>query len=1348
MMRGLPQRVRARGSQRKVIAFITALIMLFSLVSLAATYLYDDSVEMLADYDAPSREIIFDVDDLEDADAEVTGGVYAPDYDADTVENESAYEGYDGYARVETLEYAEIASLGGSLGLNAFNNGNNDNASLANLGVIRVWTQLDGANALVRYEYLDVTATFPNGDCAMDYVRVNNMWNNPGFVNLIDVSKAGNWHWINLIVTYDGETVELRLFNNNRVFGLHIFNNGPGGTPFTPNNSLAASGTIRMWTQIDGANAQLPNSSITVSAVDQSGANANEHVTVNVVPWYNPINIQTIDVTKNGSWERIYLEVTHMDQTLEIVLVNSRFFSLDIFNNGSVELGATPSRPNANLATGGTIRMWTQLMRENARVPYAALNVTAQLPNGNCAMEFITINRPWNDQDNVNFIDADKNAPWQRIYLTATLFGQTVNVVLVNETAQTFELNIFNNGPVELGATPSTPNASLALGGTIRMWTQLDNVNAQIPIAWLNVEAVDQDGNDAMEFINAPNVGGSGYTNRIDANKHAPWQRIYLTVMVLDQVVEVVLVNSSFNLDMFNNGPLGSPSTPNESLAEAGLIRMWTQVNGVGAPISHAIVESTAAATFQGTDECALHLFTFHATGENSNAIVTIDVNKNALWEFIDFEITVFGQTIELVLHNANFVSESTVTFVVQNGAVGIWSDTVTTVDIENGQQILPAHIPNYVARTGFYFAGWYMGEYPDWVPQHPENHTVADDVTFTARFNLLWHPVTFTIGEGGAAETIEQPIRDGTSIAEAHINPPGALSLETPLPGWRFVEWLPENPVGIFPTGPMEFTAVFELYDNGPVIPSVNVIFDAGGGTGSMAGVSVLAGEDFYLPANAFTAPSNHEFYGWFVTGYADPLGSQNPGDVIKVGTVDWADLSVTVTAVWIPIVPMATVNFDAGGGTGTMQSVDVSRGDTFILPGNAFTAPDGFEFYGWWVSGYSYPLGTMAPGTSIEVGNGSVTALALWIQSTTSYFVNASSPRASVVNVIFIPGNGIGTMLSVPVPTGDTFILPDNEFIAPDGYVFYEWFVEGYANPGGAMNPGDVITVGTWADTSVYVTAIWERLPPMTTVYFDSGDGSGTMSSVDVLRGATFTLPDNAFEAPDGYEFYAWWLSGYSDPLGTAAPGTSIIVGNGPVTVLALWTPLLRDVFVSYILVDDDDHYFWTVGANVPGVPVRHYLVPYNTYFNFSATDKNVVFADSENEYAFLGWAVFVQEGAGLDSYFAFNPDYLDFDTSAPSGTVFIPAPVVPLFDFENLEFGIELQAVWVIYEREGGGTSTPPVTPPAAGGLPATGIEGGNIVLWSTLLALATMGVVGTVMIISKVDVKKVAKKLNLR
>lgn len=219
-----------------------------------------------------------------------------------------------------------------TFGIQAFNNGNDNNGSLANLGVIRMWTQLDGVNALVSYADLEITAVFPNNECAMDVIRINRIWNNLNYVNLIDVNKTVNWERIYFTAILFGQVVELTLVNNRFVpqeplpiFTFNIFNNGYDGSPSTPNASLAQSGTVRMWTRLDGVNSIVPYAELEITAVFPDGECAMAFVRVNNM-WANPGNVNLVDVSmRPAEWERIYLTAILFGQTVEVVLVNAEY---------------------------------------------------------------------------------------------------------------------------------------------------------------------------------------------------------------------------------------------------------------------------------------------------------------------------------------------------------------------------------------------------------------------------------------------------------------------------------------------------------------------------------------------------------------------------------------------------------------------------------------------------------------------------------------------------------------------------------------------------------------------------------------------------------------------------------------------------------------------------------------------------------------------------------------------------------------------------------------------------------------------------------------------------------------
>ena len=115
---------------------------------------------------------------------------------------------------------------------------------------------------------------------------------------------------------------------------------------------------------------------------------------------------------------------------------------------------------------------------------------------------------------------------------------------------------------------------------------------------------------------------------------------------------------------------------------------------------------------------------------------------------------------------------ERAITFVFQNGAgfPNIYAPQTTTIQVPVGENPEPPR--GYEPRRGFYFAGWYKGIYPDWVPYHPGAYEVGDyDRTFTARFNLLWWYITFIVEEGGMFEG-ETYIRerDGQRLPGNHL--------------------------------------------------------------------------------------------------------------------------------------------------------------------------------------------------------------------------------------------------------------------------------------------------------------------------------------------------------------------------------------------------------------------------------------------------------------------------------------------------------------------------------------------------------------------------------------------------
>ena len=195
-------------------------------------------------------------------------------------------------------------------------------------------------------------------------------------------------------------------------------------------------------------------------------------------------------------------------------------------------------------------------------------------------------------------------------------------------------------------------------------------------------------------------------------------------------------------------------------------------------------------------------------------------------------------------------------------------------------------------------------------------------------------------------------------------------------------------------------------------------------------------------------------------------------------------------------------TITFNAGGGSGSMDSVTVKTGANYILPACGFTAPTDQEFKAWEIGGTEYKVGdsyTVLGDTEIK---------ALWENSVitpTTYTVTVSND-----------GNGTGTATPSTAVAGTTIILT----ATPNtGYHFKEWQIMS----GGVTIKDDKFLM---PNDNVEVRAIFEEdAPPAPTEFTITvkTDGNGTASaSLDkAVAGTEITLTAMPNE---GYHFKEW--------------------------------------------------------------------------------------------------------------------------------------------------------------------------------------------------------------------------------
>ncbi len=205
-----------------------------------------------------------------------------------------------------------------------------------------------------------------------------------------------------------------------------------------------------------------------------------------------------------------------------------------------------------------------------------------------------------------------------------------------------------------------------------------------------------------------------------------------------------------------------------------------------------------------------------------------------------------------------------------------------------------------------------------------------------------------------------------------------------------------------------------FTVKSQGPSDNARQIIFDANGGSGTMANAYVAYGGKYTMPECGFTAPAGYYFTGW--------ASSKTNGTLRLVGEEVTFTNNCTMYAIWTKY---SVIRFNANGGSGTMTSVQVKPEENYTLPGCSFTAPAGFRFKGWALSAY----GTIIQTDIIRAG-GDMELFAIWTSN--------DDGERSVLDVS--KGNitiGDGT-LDAYTSDGTHLTSPD-----PDGYI-----LTGYSN------------------------------------------------------------------------------------------------------------------------------------------------------------------------------------------------------------------------------------------------------------------------------------------------------------
>lgn len=316
--------------------------------------------------------------------------------------------------------------------------------------------------------------------------------------------------------------------------------------------------------------------------------------------------------------------------------------------------------------------------------------------------------------------------------------------------------------------------------------------------------------------------------------------------------------------------------------------------------------------------------------------------------------------------------------------------------------------------------------------------------------------------------------------------------------------------------------TVVINAYD--PAVEKFTVTYKANGGTGADHSVQVDKGSNHVIlgaDACGFTTPTGMRLVYWSdradnATGSAHYAVGQEYQNVQR---------NLTFYAVWETTT--RTVQFDANGGTGTMQTVNVNLNDSYTLPPCTFTAPEGKEFDCWKIEGDNTNT-SYNPRDSYTI-DGNVKFVAQWKDK------QGGGEQPTTFTLTFKPGEGSGDNYVVNGIDTPQYTLPDvpDTFTAPAGKpIFAGWKAEG----GNVVYPaGTVIPVN--ADATF--VAQWRADGPQgdkVLVTFKPGDGTGDSFEILVPAGDPYRLPPKpeGFEAPAGKVFAGWRVQMDGNDLG----------------------------------------------------------------------------------------------------------------------------------------------------------------------------------------------------------------------
>ena len=157
--------------------------------------------------------------------------------------------------------------------------------------------------------------------------------------------------------------------------------------------------------------------------------------------------------------------------------------------------------------------------------------------------------------------------------------------------------------------------------------------------------------------------------------------------------------------------------------------------------------------------------------------------------------------------------------------------------------------------------------------------------------------------------------------------------------------------------------------------------------------------------------------------------------------------------------------ITFNAGGGSGSMDSVTIKAGTNYILPDCGFTAPDDQEFKAWEIGGTEYRVGdsyTVNEDTEIKAlwENSVITPTTYTVTVTTEGNGTASANPSTAealteITLTATPNRGYH-FKEWQVESPEELVITNDKFLMPDGDVEIKAIFEKNTSTGGGTGTG----------------------------------------------------------------------------------------------------------------------------------------------------------------------------------------------------------------------------------------------------------------------------------------------------